>query len=172
VNELQINSVLLAHSLLQRVTAGRYDLHPLIQEFAARKVDPVAAPSLFAAHSMHYLTLLTSTEASQRPTLRIDFANIRSAWQRAVMVTDGMLIEPHVAPFGEFIMQFGGMADGNMLLPRRLTVSLGVLHKQSWSLTCLSATTGLNADQKPKVASHCSFEFSKPLCRTGRLGAS
>ena len=28
-------SVLLAHSLSQRVVAGRYDLHPLIQEFAA-----------------------------------------------------------------------------------------------------------------------------------------
>ena len=108
-------SMLLAHSLVQRVTAGRYDLHPLVQEFAAHKVDPLAAPILFAAHSLHYLSLLTNTEASQRATLRIDFANLRSAWQRAVLATNRALIEPQVASFGEFMAQFGGMADGSTL---------------------------------------------------------
>lgn len=114
-NNLSDLSVLLAHSLVQRVTAGRYALHPLVQEFAAQKVDPTAAALLFAAHSLHYLTLLTGTEPTQRATLRIDFDNMRSAWQRAVLATDGALIEPRVVAFGEFITQFGGMIDGNAL---------------------------------------------------------
>jgi len=108
-------SGLLAHSLIQRITAGRYDLHPLVQEFAARKVACAVAPTLATAHAAYYLTLLSTTESTKRTTLQIDFANIRSGWQRAVGAVNGTLIAPHVTAFGEFMMQFGGMADGNTL---------------------------------------------------------
>lgn len=108
-------SVFLAHSLIQRVTAGRYDLHPLVQEFAARKVAAAVAPTLASAHAAYYLTLLTTTESTKYATLQLDFANLRSAWQRAVGAANGALIAPHVTAFGELIMQFGGMADGNTL---------------------------------------------------------
>jgi len=108
-------SLLLAHSLVQRVTAGRYDLHPLVQAFAARKLAAAATSSLFSAHSRYYLSLLTTAEPTKRATLRIDFANIRSAWQRAVLAIDDALIQASTKPFGEFITQFGLMADGNGL---------------------------------------------------------
>ncbi|MEZ4728512.1 MAG: hypothetical protein R3E79_15365 [Caldilineaceae bacterium] len=86
-------SVLLAHSLIQLVVAGRYDLHPLVQEFAARKLHAAVASRLFDAHSAYYLTLLTSTAQSQRAALPIDFENIRSAWLRAVAALAGERIE-------------------------------------------------------------------------------
>lgn len=108
-------SMLLAHSLVQRVTAGRYDLHPLVQEFAARNVTAAVTPTLAGAHAAYYLPLLTTTESTKYATLQIDFANIRTAWQRAVEAANGALIEPHVTAFGEFIMRFGSMADGNTL---------------------------------------------------------
>jgi tetratricopeptide (TPR) repeat protein len=108
-------SLLLAHSLVQRVTAGRYDLHPLVQEFAARKLGTTNAASLFRAHSHHYLSLLTNAEPTKRTALRVDFENVRSAWQRAVLATDGTLIQQSTIPFGEFMEQFGSMTDGNQL---------------------------------------------------------
>ena len=108
-------SLLIAHSLVQRVAAGRYDLHPLVQEFAAGKLALAAVPLLFGAHAAYYLPLLTTTESTKYATLQIDFANIRTAWQRAVGAANGALIEPQVAAFGEFITRFGGMADGNRL---------------------------------------------------------
>lgn len=108
-------SLLIAHSLVQRVTAGRYDLHPLVQEFAAGKLALTAAPRLFGAHAAYYLPLLANTESTKYATLQIDFANIRTAWQRAVEAANGALIEPQVTAFGEFIRRFGSMVDGNTL---------------------------------------------------------
>ena len=108
-------SLLIAHSLVQRVNAGRYDLHPLVQEFTARKLDPAAAPVLFGAYSHYYLTLLTSTEQTQRAALRADFDNMRSAWQRAMLAADGELMQQSAERFGEFIAQFGLVSDGNQL---------------------------------------------------------
>lgn len=108
-------SVLLAHSLVQRMGAGRYDLHPLLQAFAANKVEQAAQAALFAAHSTHYLTLIAQADATQRTALQVEFANLRSAWQRAVAAKVSALLETSAAAFGEFIDQFGLMADGNTL---------------------------------------------------------
>ncbi len=108
-------SLLIAHSLVQRVTAGRYDLHPLVQEFAARKLAATVAASLFPAYSHYYLTLLTNADPTHRAPLRVDFDNIRRAWQQAVLATDAALIQASFEPFGEFMTQFGLMADSNGL---------------------------------------------------------
>ena len=48
-------SVLLAHSLNSHIVPVRYDLHPLIQEFAAGKLAMTAVPLLFDAHAAYYL---------------------------------------------------------------------------------------------------------------------
>ena len=108
-------SVLLAHSLVQRMGAGRYDLHPLIQEFAARKLDLAAQAGLFAAHSIHYLGLLAHADATQRPALQVELANLRSAWQRSVAANAPEFLTKSVTAFGEFMAQFGLMTDGNIL---------------------------------------------------------
>lgn len=108
-------SVLLAHSLIQRVVAGRYDLHPLLQEFTARKLAKSTGSRLFDAHSAYYLTLLTSTTQPQRAALASDFENIRSAWLRAVATLAGTRLGQSAVAFGEFIAQRGIMTDGNHL---------------------------------------------------------
>lgn len=108
-------SVLLAHSLLQRVGAGRYELHPLIQEFSARKIELAAQAALFADHSTHYLTLLAQADATQRTALQVEVENLRSAWQRSVAANAPDRLAKSVAAFGEFMAQFGLMTDGNTL---------------------------------------------------------
>jgi len=109
-------SMLIGHSLVQRITAGRYDLHPLIQELAANKLTAEESAALAGRYSHHYLTALTATERAQRAaTLRIEFENVRSAWQHAVNTGDAALIEQATTQFSEFIAQFGFMADGARL---------------------------------------------------------
>ena len=44
-------SILIAHSLVQRVSAGRYALHPLIQEFGEGKLEAAHAASLAAQYA-------------------------------------------------------------------------------------------------------------------------
>ncbi|MCB0109940.1 MAG: NACHT domain-containing protein, partial [Caldilineaceae bacterium] len=73
-------SLLIAHSLVQRISAGRYDLHPLVQEFAQNKLSATERVRLDQRHSQYYLTLLHTRE--ERGHLFIEFENMRSAWQR------------------------------------------------------------------------------------------
>ncbi len=114
-------SVLLGHSLVQRVAAGRYDLHPLIQEFAGAKLSDEERATLHATHSLHYLCTLMATERTRWPTqLRIDFENLRSAWQRAVDAGDDALVQQAAPYFSDFIAQFGLMSDGDALFQRAI----------------------------------------------------
>ncbi len=109
-------SALLGHSLVQRVAAGRYDLHPLVHEFAADKLTPGPAAALRLRHSRHYLHTLVATERAQRSDrLRADFENIRSAWQHAVQTGESELIQQAAPQFGEYIGQFGLLSDGHRL---------------------------------------------------------
>ena len=183
-------SMLLAHSLVQRVTAGRYDLHPLVQEFAAGKLALTAAPLLFGAHAAYYLPLLASTESTKYATLQIDFANIRSAWQRAVEAANGALIEQCVAPFGELITRFGGMVDGNMLLaaaadtftenpaagkPAQAELVAQLLAQQArfvralygLSATCPLQQRVLTLTQQPKLQANAHFELANHYAEQG-----
>ncbi len=106
-------SILISHSLVQRVSAGRYDLHPLIQEFAAAKLTVRQETMLQGKHSMHYLsTLVTTPQDDWARLLVVDFENVRSAWQRAVWAGDLTSIRPSVTKFAEFIARFGLMTEG------------------------------------------------------------
>ncbi|MBX3011336.1 MAG: hypothetical protein KF832_07500 [Caldilineaceae bacterium] len=135
-------SVLLAHSLVQRIHAGRYDLHPLVQEFTSRKLTALARCELYHTHSAHYLTRLTTiTAATERALLRVDFANLRSAWQRAVLDRNDALIAASVSAFGEFMAQFGLMQDNVQIFaeavsqfehsPDQLELVAGLLDQQA-----------------------------------------
>ncbi|MGB5050921.1 MAG: BTAD domain-containing putative transcriptional regulator [Caldilineaceae bacterium] len=109
-------SALISHSLVQRVDAGRYDLHPLIQEFARQKLPPQARPALHTSHSRYYLTTLTSTpRARWADELRVDSDNLRVAWQRAVQATDRELLAQAVDDFGQFSSQFDALGDSYRL---------------------------------------------------------
>lgn len=109
-------SMLISHSLVQRVSAGRYDLHPLVREFAGRKHRPDQESALLNRHSTHYLTILTTTERHNRGShLLLDFENIRHAWQYAVQGKNAPLIQQAVTQFGEYVAQFDSLSDGYLL---------------------------------------------------------
>ena len=109
-------STLIAHSLVQRVGAGRYDLHPLIQEFAAANLPQATIATLHGKHAHYYLGKLLATDRENRaPNLQADFENVRLAWQYAIEVGDVPLIQQVAETFAEFMAQFGLATDGDRL---------------------------------------------------------
>jgi predicted ATPase len=141
-------STLISYSLLQRVDAGRYDLHPLIREFAAQKLAAEPDDALNARYSRHYLTALVAMEGETRaPHHLLDFENICSAWQRAVADGDGALIEQAATSFGGCVAQYGLMSDGNKLFadaverfgksPEHQALSAQLLDRQSYFVQAL-----------------------------------
>ncbi len=115
-------SILIAHSLVQRLNAGRYDLHPLVQTFVAGKLTVEQTHERFASHTLYYLEKLANTQREQRAAaLYADFDNVRSAWQRAVASANDAIVAESVLPFGEFVAQFGATAEGNVLFAEAVT---------------------------------------------------
>ena len=109
-------STLIAHSLVQRVVVGRYDLHPQIQELAAGKLARDEELELYTQYSHHYLLKIINTlRAEWASRLRLDFENIRTAWQRAVNVGDAAIIQQAATPFGDYMAHFGLLPDGERL---------------------------------------------------------
>lgn len=109
-------SVLIAHSLVQRVVAGRYNLHPLIQEFAGQKLERDQAETLYGRYLRHYLsTLMATAPTAWRTHLSIEFENIRSAWQRALHLADADTVDAALTHFCDFMRQFGLLVDSNAL---------------------------------------------------------
>lgn len=109
-------SLLIAHSLVQRTAAGRYDLHPVVQEFAHEKLSCGQKEQLQQRYSHHYLTSLLNIERSQRTDqLQIDYENIIHGWQVAIQTGDAALIQPITTQFCEFIRQCGLLTEGYAL---------------------------------------------------------
>ncbi len=142
-------SLLIAHSLVQRVAAGRYDLHPVVREFAEKKLLLAEIATLQAKHSEHYLAQLvaTFTEIPERElpnqatpgqdaaSLQQEFANIRSAWQHAVEAGMAELLAPAMIPFANYMDQFGYLPDTYQLFDdavhRFITTDLPALPERS-----------------------------------------
>lgn len=178
-------SSLLAHSLIQRVSAGRYDLHPLVQEFAARKLASAAIPTLFHAHAAYYLNLLVTTELTKRAALRIDFNNLRSAWQQAIVAMDSQLMARSAEAFGEFMARFGLMRDGNQLfaaaaaqfatLPPAQELVAQLLDQQALFLRCLDGLRAvkplqqrvLRLTQNQKLQTRAHFDLANHYAEQG-----
>lgn len=84
-------AALIDRSLLRKAEGGRLQLHPLVQQFAADKLEQGGAREAAAtAHSRYYLGWLTqrddATVRADRDTLRetdLEFENIRAAWLHA-----------------------------------------------------------------------------------------
>jgi predicted ATPase/transcriptional regulator with XRE-family HTH domain len=91
---LKTLSALVSKSLVQRLNAGRYNLHELIRQFVYAKLqeDANAYAHSKAKHSVFFLTLLSRREnilqSHAQPDvlreLRQEIGNIRIAWQRAL----------------------------------------------------------------------------------------
>ncbi|MDP1546372.1 MAG: tetratricopeptide repeat protein [Anaerolineales bacterium] len=76
-------------SLLQRQSDGRYDIHPLLRQYAAEKLSalPDAMEAAASRHTSYYLDFLTQLgngeSPQQRAMIRPERDNIRIAWERA-----------------------------------------------------------------------------------------
>ena len=76
-------------SLLQRQSDGRYDIHPLLRQYAAEKLSalPDAMETAASRHTSYYLDFLTQLgngeSPEQRAMIRPERANIRITWERA-----------------------------------------------------------------------------------------
>jgi tetratricopeptide (TPR) repeat protein len=91
---ISVLSALMTKSLIRRESAGRYDLHELIRQFAAEQLaeHPDEQTATQACHSKYYLTLFSrATErlqsAAQRQTLAeltVEMDNFRAAWDWAI----------------------------------------------------------------------------------------
>jgi predicted ATPase/tetratricopeptide (TPR) repeat protein/DNA-binding CsgD family transcriptional regulator len=116
---------LLNKSLLHRSPAGRYEIHKLLQQFAAEKLDsllvsdtaagsnhaqeiqPVSqiAPEVYGRHSAYFATYLQEQGARWRATWQFEtfkaiteeIDNIRQAWGRAVAKPDPALVQQMAA---------------------------------------------------------------------------
>jgi len=115
-------SHLIAHSLVQRLSAGRYDLHPVVQEFAAEKLVCGQKEQLQQRYSHHYLTSLLNTNRTQRThQLQVDYENITHGWQVAIQADDAAIIQSVLAQFCEFIRQCGLLTEGYALSQTAIT---------------------------------------------------
>lgn len=108
-------------SLLQTAVAGRFDMHPLLHQFAAQRLEQATtvAESVHARHAEHYRAAVCAQAAEltaarrrgENPTqrladIRADIDNVRAAWQwlrqhsEAVAPAD---VEAFVDSFGLFL---------------------------------------------------------------------
>lgn len=76
-------------SLLQRTADGRYDIHPLLKQYAAEKLSSQKEwlETASARHTSFYLTFLTQQGGGESPqeraAIRPELDNIRLAWESA-----------------------------------------------------------------------------------------
>ncbi len=108
-------TALIGQSLVQRVAAGRYDVHPLVRELADAHLSIDGRLRATTRHSQHYLDLLCAAGVDTAALAQRDFDNVRLAWRRAVQAGDASLIARAVAPFAVFIQHHGSPADGAAL---------------------------------------------------------
>ncbi|MCE7982688.1 MAG: hypothetical protein DYG89_16005 [Caldilinea sp. CFX5] len=72
---------------------GRYTVHELVRQFAAEQLTPQAAQPVHNRHAAYYLTLLevwqpgAEAERAFRQAVRVDLANVESAWDWALSST-------------------------------------------------------------------------------------
>ncbi|MFI6601448.1 ATP-binding protein [Nonomuraea sp. NPDC050536] len=79
---------LVDHSMIQLTPSGRYVLHPLIQQFAAGRLDPRERRAVRERHAAHFTRLLDrhaaalqdASDAEVTRVLGVELDNIRLAW--------------------------------------------------------------------------------------------
>ena len=116
-------------SLLSSTGADRYGIHPLLLQFAARKLAEAGeADGVVDRHSRYFLELLAeqtatlSGEHSQETVvhLLLDLENIRSAWLTALERGHLDDLETSLAAFVRFHRLSGFFVDGERMLSRAL----------------------------------------------------
>lgn len=128
-------TALVAKSLLRRTTAGRYELHELLRQFAAGKLahpagrpafdeqpagEPEIETEILNRHGDYYLGFVAAREAAlrgRRPReaqaeIQHDLDNIRQAWQWAVSHVRFTALEQAVEGLSVFYLRSGLLREG------------------------------------------------------------
>jgi predicted ATPase/DNA-binding SARP family transcriptional activator len=137
---VRILTSLVQKSLLRRVDAGsllggRYDLHELVHQFAAKKLDEVAGEreALAARHGEFYLGFLAAREyrlARQEPRqateeLQRELDNIRQAWRWALSSPQIEALDQAIFAWRQFCNQAG------LTIESEHSFALAVAHARS-----------------------------------------
>ncbi len=149
-------SALLDKSLIRRVSSERHDMHPLLRQYATKKLqdDPPKYRETEIEHIRYFAAFLAQQEqplrsAKQGPALteiRSEIENVRQAWQAAV--THGHTLEigksleslyrfhdircrfqEGVALFAQAIDRWGGDERGDLLLGK-IMARQGVFYRR------------------------------------------
>ena len=137
---LPVLSALITKSLIRRSSAGRYDLHELIRQFAADQFAgrPEEQVAIQARHGYYYLMFFSQADgrlrsAAQRETLAeltAEIDNFRAAWDWAVTHGGFALIEQAVRMFTMLFDTRGWQQEGIDALDRAIS-SLETVHGSS-----------------------------------------
>ena len=112
-------------SLLRSTGADRYDIHPLVAQFAARKLaEAHEEEEALDRHSRHYLALLArwapalvGMEAQQAvASLSQELDNIEKGWRTAFRQENLALIRANLAAFAHFYRLQGLFEEGEQFL--------------------------------------------------------
>ena len=128
---LPVLSTLVTKSLIRRSSAGRYDLHDLIRQFAAEHFAerPQEQRATQACHGRYYLTyfgqadgpLRSSAQPETLAELTAEMDNFRAAWDWAVMHAEFALIEQTMRTFFRLYDTRGWFQEGLDMLDRAVS---------------------------------------------------
>ncbi len=108
-------------SLLSTDAAGRFAMHPVVAAYAAEQLghDAARARELQRRHAQHFARFLEALEPHARKDQRVlveqlsaEFANCRSAWQRALALERADLVSAMVFTLMTFYENRGRLVEG------------------------------------------------------------
>lgn len=107
---LPLLASLLDKCLIRREAGGRYQIHELLRQFGASKLQEEEVAALAAAHCAYYCAFLAARNgglvehAQVQNSLQIEeeLENVRAAWQNAVTRRDGEALKQAAAPYFHF----------------------------------------------------------------------
>lgn len=157
VMDLPLLGALMDRSLITRQGA-RYDLHPLVQQYAAEKLaaEP-AAESVGLAHAEHYAELLAEKGAFYRRVgqqaafqdLDREYGNVRAAWLWAVAASHHELLGRMVMTLPDYLIVRARLNDLTALIDAALASVPAGSELSGWLM--LARAKGL-MDTAPKEA--------------------
>jgi predicted ATPase/DNA-binding SARP family transcriptional activator len=112
-------NALVSKSLLRQNAPGRYDLHPLLGQFAAEKlaINPQDAFDTHARHGRYYLDFLregVKGESEHMEVVYAEIGNLRAAWEWAVDQAEIGELEATVGSLAEFHVRTGSFTEAKL----------------------------------------------------------
>lgn len=167
---------LVQKSLLRRRDDGRYDLHPLIQQFAHTMLTDEQRRKLQQSHAQYYLTFLARETALQpgryakMTHLTSQFANIRSAWETAVWFSHTELLQAAQPNLTLLLLQNSQFTLGRVLLEAagQITQDTQVLARFQAAQAVFLHRLG-QLDAAEALADQCLLVLSDPVDRISPL---